>query len=237
MHRAVRSKASSLVAASAIACAGALSAQEPQQDTGVGVPPPADSHSCARRIAYLYERTFLKLDILEVAIEVDSATARTVVALVSAEQRPAGAASLEDAIAQSYRNARHSAIDLVFLRNIRADQFIGGKWDNLGDLAAEGVLDTAEAETLTAEFASDFAFLEAEGIRDGDRLDYRVDGDTVQAAYVGAAGDTLGTLERVGDHQRDAILGAYFADSSDFREGLVKTVLECLSRARADRRR
>ncbi len=193
--------------------------------------PSADAQSCAQRITYLYERTFLQLDILQVTIAVDSATARTVAL------RAKGQGEVEDAIAQSYLNARRSAIDLVFLRDIRADQFIGGKRDNLEDLAAEGVLDAAEAETLTAEFASDFAFLDPDGIRDGDRLDYSVVGDTVRAAYVGVAGDTLGTLERIGDHQSAAILGAYFAESSDFREGLVKAVLECFSRAQADTRR
>jgi hypothetical protein len=205
--------------------AGSLAAQEPTEGTW---PPALASGICCPQISYLYERTILKVDVLHLDLRVDSATATDVASLVAANASDKVDDSLRDAVASAYLAAQRMEIDLEFLRNISADQFINGKADDLESLVEDRLLEPEVAAELADEFEHLFAFLEQDGIRNGDRLDFRVFGDTVRAVYVAIAGDTLQAYERIGSHQRIAILGAYFAEGSSFRDGLVKTVLDCL---------
>jgi hypothetical protein len=57
-------------------------------------------------------------------------------------------------------------------------------------------------------------------VRPGDRLQYRVVGDTVITTY--RRGEEVLAVDRaIGPRARDAILATYFAPSSDFRKGLL----------------
>ncbi|HSM08267.1 MAG TPA: hypothetical protein VLA33_04535, partial [Gemmatimonadota bacterium] len=66
---------------------------------------------------------------------------------------------------------------------------------------------------------------EERGIRSGDRMLQRVRGDTLRTVYEGADGEVLLDQVDVGPERRLAVLGGYFAPGSDFRQGLVESVL------------
>jgi hypothetical protein len=70
-----------------------------------------------------------------------------------------------------------------------------------------------------------YAPLAGRDIQRGDRMVYRIRGDTLRATFHGVSGGVLVDRVDVGEGGPRAVLGGYFARGSDFREGLIRSVL------------
>jgi len=88
------------------------------------------------------------------------------------------------------------------------------------------VLTTEEFEALDAENVARFSVLAADGVRDGDRLEHQVRGDTVTTRYTDVAGAVRIDEVRVGSGHRRALLGSLFGPRSGFRKGLLDLVFD-----------
>ena len=66
-----------------------------------------------------------------------------------------------------------------------------------------------------------YAFLEGRGVLEGDRLVYRIRGDTLHSGYRSPSGEWLLRQTDVGPERRRAVLGSYLVEGSSFRERLL----------------
>ncbi|MFW6084069.1 MAG: hypothetical protein ACODAA_02545 [Gemmatimonadota bacterium] len=177
-------------------------------------------------MAMLLEKTIFQVDVLELEVRFGpEATTRldSLIAASSPSERPDG---LTDSVAAIALEARDALTSLEFLRDVGLDRFLEGIRDNLRRALEGGLITAEEFEGIARALPGWYDFLRDRGIRSGDRMLQRVRGDSLRTVYISAAGDTLLDQTDRGSHRRLAVLGGYFAPGSDFREGLVDSLLD-----------
>ena len=87
-----------------------------------------------------------------------------------------------------------------------------------------GILSDEEFQRLDAENDVRFQVLAEDGIRDGDRIEHQVRGDTVTTRYIDVAGTVRIEEMRIGPEQRRVLMGSLFGPESGFRKGLLDQV-------------
>ncbi len=169
------------------------------------------------------EKTIFKVDVLALTLRVEPTTARRIAASVGrAGGRPRAAAG---EVAEAVLAAPRAAADLVFLRDVRLDQFVDGVSEDVARAVDAGWVEPATARMLADSLPVWFAFLGERRIRDGDRLSYRIAGDTLRTVFWGVEeGAVLLDQTDVGRQNVLALLGAYVAPGSSFRRGLVASL-------------
>lgn len=201
----------------AAALAGALALQE--------LTPPLDTASLAEgpyaRMHMLWEKTFLKVDVLTLDVRVGEETAARLGALAGGRSY---SKKLADSLAAAALDARDAFVRIRFERNVSLDQFLDGVRDNLRKARDAGIIGAATYDTISSGLPRWFAFLRERGIHDGDRILYRIRGDTLRTAFVAREGDVLLDQTDLGAGRRLAVLGSYFVRGSDFRDGLIRSL-------------
>lgn len=189
------------------------------------VRPPVDTASLAdgpyARMQMLWEKTFLKVDVLTLEVRVDSETRDRLAALAGGR---AFSKRLADSLAAVAIDARDAFIRIRFERHVRLDQFLSGVDDNLRKARDAGIIDAAAYDTIAAGLPRWFGFLSERGIADGDRILYRIRGDTLRTIFVSVRDEVLLDQTDIGAERRLAVLGSYFVRGSDFRDGLLRSL-------------
>lgn len=203
----------------AAAVAAAIGAQSP-------LTPPLDTASLGggpyARMSMLWEKTIFKVDVLTVEVRVDSATAQAIEAVARGRS---DSKAVADSIAAIAVGARDAFVRIEFQRNVSLGQFLDGVRDNLRRVRDAGLIGPAHYDTIAGGLPRWFGFLAERGIHDGDRILYRIRGDTLRTLYVGDDREVALDQIDVGPERRLAVLGSYFVRGSDFREGLVQSIL------------
>ncbi len=189
--------------------------------TGPATSAPMLTPACCAVFDYVLEATIFQIDAVRLELRVDDRTAADVRALVRAAQR---SAALDSAIAHRYLNARETIVSMTFLVSMTATRFLSQTESVLRRLGDEGLLAADDVERLAREARFRFAFLRDGGVHDGDRMEYQVLGDSVTTSYVRPDGSRALHDVQVGRAHRVAVLGSYFARSSEFRTGLLDQV-------------
>ena len=83
---------------------------------------------------------------------------------------------------------------------------------------------TSLLEQVVANLPVWYSFLDERNIRKGDRMHYRVHGDTLHSQYVGVDGEIFLDQKDLGESPRLAEMGSYFVRGSSFREKLIKSL-------------
>lgn len=187
----------------------------PVDTTGLGTGP-------ASRMHMLLERTIFKVDVLTLDVRIGPAATDRIERLLggSLDSR-----ALADSVAAAALAADDALARLEFQRDVGLEQFLDGIRDNLRRATRAGIVKPAEFRSISSDLPGWYAFLDERGIRSGDRMLQRVRGDTLRTVYEGVDGETLLDQVDVGPERRLAVLGGYFAPGSDFREGLVESVI------------
>lgn len=175
------------------------------------------------RMHMLLERTILKVDVLTLDVRVGPTTAARIKRLVT---KSSGSGGLSESVAAAALEATDVLTRLEFHRDVGLDRFLGGIRDNLRRATRAGIVTPDQFRSISADLPQWYSFLADRDIRSGDRMYQRVRSDTLRTVYVGAEGDLLLDQVDVGPERRLAVLGGYFAPGSDFREGLVASVLD-----------
>jgi hypothetical protein len=110
---------------------------------------------------------------------------------------------------------------IEFERSVRLGQFLDGVEGNMRRAVQAGVLAPADARSILDSLPQWFRVLADRGIHEGDRLLYRITGDTLRTRYVTCGGETLVDQIDVGPERRLSVFGSYFAPKSEFRKGLT----------------
>jgi hypothetical protein len=196
-----------------------------QQSPAFG--PPVDTAGLAHgrpgaTMEVLYERTIFNVDVLRLALRFGNETAAELERIL----RSAPSEALEDSIAQTALAATDVLVTSRFLRNVSLDQFLDGLRDSLEDALRAGIISMEAHRAILADVDAQYAPLRGTGIQKGDVMWYRVKGDTLHVAFQRVDGQVPVEERSVGPERRLGLLGGYLAPGSDFREGLVRSLLE-----------
>ncbi|MFQ5689496.1 MAG: hypothetical protein ACE5HQ_04400 [Gemmatimonadota bacterium] len=182
--------------------------------------PQAESES-EFRMHMLLRKSVFHVEVLTVDVRVDGETARRITR--QADSRRYGKA-LADSLAAAAFSARMAWIDVCFRRSFGLDRMLDGIRKNLEGAPSTGMIDSATLGVISQRLATWYGFLEARGIRRGDRMELRVRGDTVRTIYRTGGGDILADRTDVDATERASVMGRYFALNSDFRDGLLRSL-------------
>ncbi|MDX1577898.1 MAG: hypothetical protein R3266_05415 [Gemmatimonadota bacterium] len=169
------------------------------------------------------ERTIFDVDVLALTVRVDRGTAERIREALHGVERYDD--RYEDDVAAIAIDPREAVARIDFLRGIRLDQFLDGVVDDMEKAVEASWVEPETASTLRDSLPVWFGFLEERGIRDGDRLAYHIEGDTLRTVFWGSEERAV-LLDQtdVGRQNVLALLGAYFAPGSSFREDLVESL-------------
>lgn len=179
------------------------------------------SERCCTRFDYILERTIFQVDAVRLELTVGPETADPVSVLVHGRADPR---SEEDAVARLYVDSEEAEVRMTFLRSFSLKRFLDANREQMERLAEAGLLTDGETRRLIAENEERFALLDADGIRDGDRLEHEVRGDTVTTRYTDVTGAIRIDEVQVGAEQRTMLMGSLFGPRSSFRNGLLDLV-------------
>ncbi len=204
-----------LVSWIAFAASGAR-ADAPSLDDGLG-------RASFGRMHFLLEKTFLNIDVLTVEVRFDDDTAEALRAV--AEGRKLDDALVDGLATRAYR-AEEAYVEIRFKRDVGLERFVDAVRKNLGRARKAGMIDEENLQNVSRNLPRWFAFLEERGMKEGDRILYRVRRDSMRTIYVERGGKV--DLDRTdgGNAPRLALLASYFAPGSDFRDGLVASLFE-----------
>jgi hypothetical protein len=155
---------------------------------------------------FLLERTWLKVDIARLVMDVDEETARAVAAIVERAR---------------YLETRRADLSLEFKTDVSFDRFLDSAAENSKRLVDAGLIEPEAGERMVEERGRRFAFLEETGIRDGDRFEYTLRGDTVTTRYFDADDSLQIEFVGIGARAGAVLLGTYFVRGSSFFDGLM----------------
>lgn len=175
------------------------------------------------------EKTIFAIDVLTLTLRVDPATAGRIESVL------AGAEELDDTlearVAELAVRAPEAVAEIEFLRDVGLGRFLGEVDGDMRKAMEAGWLDAEGYRRVREGLPEWFSFLAERGIRKGDRLSYHVRGDTLRTVFWIPSGDPASSGEvlldqtDVGEANVRALLGAYFAPGSSFREKLVQSLL------------
>lgn len=169
----------------------------------------------------LLQKTIFQVDVLTVRLRFDDEVAARLEALAKGRGLTA---SVADSIARVALEARDAWAVIEYVRDVKLDQFLGGLRDNMRRAAQAGIIGEQDYEVISAELHLWYAPLEERKVLSGDRIYYRIRGDTVRTVYQGVDGEILLDHTEVGPERRLAVMGGYFAPKSSFRKKLIESL-------------
>jgi hypothetical protein len=205
--------------------------------TQLVAPGDQDGPSPFAHIEYKHERTFLNVDVMQLDITVADEVGREVERLVAAYHEAGSgpragravrnaAAALEESIASPYLHTPAADVSMLFLRSVSHRQFMGGRDDALEAMVDEELLTEVEADALTEDTDQLFAFVRSAPLRSGDEIRYSVRRDTVRTWVIWEDGTVALDIVRTTRPYRLYTMGSLFARGTEFRNGLIETVLD-----------
>jgi len=168
----------------------------------------------------LLQKTIFKVDVFTLRVRFGAETAARLETLAAGRLD----SSIEDSIANVAIQARNAWAVIDYLRDVELGQYLEGVRKNMKRAAEAGLISGEDYDVICSELPILYAPLEERKILRGDRIYYRIRGDTVQTLYWGRAGDTLLDHSETGPERRLAVMGGYFAPKSSFRRPLVESL-------------
>lgn len=191
-----------------------------------GQPSPVDTTGLAAgehgRMRMLLEKTIFQVDVLTLEIRLGPGAAAQLDSLVDGREF---SKDLADSAAGIALEAQDVWAQIEFRRGVSLDQFLDGVRDNLRRAEAAGIVTAEDYSSIAANLPTWYAFLADRRIQTGDRMFYRIRGDTLRTVFQSGGGEILLDQVDVGPERRLSVLGGYFAPDSDFRDKLVRSLL------------
>ena len=211
--------------------AGTLHAQvQGASRSSLGLDTAALAHGPYGRMEMLLEKTIFRVNVLTLTVRLGPDDAARIAALAGAGPV---SPTTRDSIARIAARSTDAFARLEFRRTVSLGQFVDAIRTNLGKAVGDGFLSEADARRIGDALPRWFSFLEERKIHEGDRILYRIRGDTLHTVFLSADGEVLLDQTDVGPERRLAVLGSYFARGSDFRKGLLRSLLSARPAARS----
>lgn len=169
----------------------------------------------------LLERTIFQVDVLTLTVRLGGTAAARLRGLADGRTLTPEVA---DSAARIAAHATCGRTHLDFQRDVSLDRFFDAVRETSLAAREAGFISSGTYRLIDRSLPEWYAFLDGRGIREGDRLAYRVRDDTLGIRYRSAEGKLLLERQDVGADRRRSVLGGYFAPGSDFRDGLLRSL-------------
>ncbi len=171
----------------------------------------------------LLEKTIFRVDVARLRLRFGAETAQDLAALLDGAPR---SEALEDGVISLAVQTLDAWASLTFQRNVGFDRFLDGIRDGVEVAREAGLIDPIFARSLSDSLPAWYASLRQRGVRDGDVMMYRIRGDTLRTVFRTVEGTVLVDQTDVGSQPRLSVMGGFFASGSDFRNGLLNSLLQ-----------
>lgn len=188
--------------------------------------PVDELHSAApAHMSMTYEKGFLfvQVDVLDLDIRLGQESGEVIRELASRRKIDS---AIADSIATLAIGSRDALITITFLRNIGLDRFISEARKTTRRVWERGIIDKEEYDRVDRDLPSWYRSLEERGIRKGDRMFYRIQDDRLHTVFQDEAGHLFVDQVDEGSGPRRSVLGGYFVDGSDFRDPLIRSLVD-----------
>ena len=207
---AARSGGGFVVLAALALTAAAAPAQEPCPSSGEEV-----------RMEMLLEKTIFQVDVLTLTVRIRGSEAERLRRL---RERGEPSPVVRDSVARIAADATCARARLEFVRDVSLGRFLDAIRDSGRAAMEAGFIQEATFRMIDRSVSDWYAFLEGRGVKEGDRMEYRIEGDRLRIRYRAADGRLLLDRTDTGAERRRSVLAGYFAPGSDFRKGLIRSL-------------
>jgi hypothetical protein len=167
-------------------------------------------------MAFLFEVTFMKIDVAIVEVRLGPQDAARVAAVAAEGDRDD---DRRDRVAAILDQADPLAYGMTFKRDSDLGKFFKGMLGNMERAVEAGEITQAEYDRVDREYRALMAPYAERGARKGDRLLYRLSGDQLHLIYVGTDGDVM-LDEHLGEVWARAVRASFTGQESEMREKL-----------------
>jgi hypothetical protein len=175
------------------------------------------------RMHMLLEKTVFAVDVLTVEVRVDSATQGRLRTLA---QQHGGSDALMGRLAEAAVHADEVFIRLEFKRDVSLNRWVAAVRESLDKARHAEIIDESTFRHVSDNLPVWFHGIAERGFRYGDQILYRGYPDRLRTVLVTAEGKVLLDQSDAGTAPRLALLGGYFAPGTDFREPLIRSLLQ-----------
>jgi hypothetical protein len=170
------------------------------------------------------EKTIFGIDIIKVDIRFGERTAERLEELVAGREY---SSALADSVVSIVLDTRDALLVVDIEYGVDVQRFLEESRANLRTAADAGLIPATVFSEVSQNLGPWFEFLEARGLKEGDRLIYRIRGDTFRTMFITDGGQTLlDQTDPSGNERRLAILAGYLAPGTDLREDLIESLFE-----------
>jgi hypothetical protein len=170
-------------------------------------------------MGFLFEVTFMKIDVADVEVRLTDADAAALQALVAEGKRTGDRRRRAAAILNA---ADPIAYGMTFKRDSDQDRFFKGMLGNMARAVEAGELTADEYAGVEAHYRRLMAPHAERGTLKGDRLLYRLEGDTLRLLYLGAGGEVLVDQQLDDGIWQRAVRASYTGEKSKLRDKLAE---------------
>jgi hypothetical protein len=169
------------------------------------------------------QKTILKINVADIDVRIDKPTQARLGELARGKPYSEG---LEQQLAPVAIGANRAVVQMQFVRDVPLNRWIGVVRDNLEQAREAGLISKDVEQKVSQGLPGWFAALNDRGYLKGDRLLYAVSPETLRTVVVSAGGQVLIDFLERDPGGRRVVLASYFAPKSDFREPLLRSLLE-----------
>jgi hypothetical protein len=169
------------------------------------------------------QKTILNINVADIDVRFDKATQAKMAELARGKPYSEG---LAHQLSLLTLDAKHAVFQMKFLRDIPLNRWIGVVKDSLDDARAAGLITADMQNRVMQGLPQWFGALKDRGYEKGDRLMYAVTPDAVRSVVASAGGQVFVDRIDKGHEGRRVVISSYFAPKSEFREPLLRSLVE-----------
>lgn len=171
----------------------------------------------------LLQKTIFRINVANIDVRFDKATQARFAELARGQSY---SEALGQKLAPVAIAAERAVVQMQFVRSVPLGRWVGVVRDNLAQARAAGLISKELEQTVAAGLPQWFGALEKRGYEKGDRLLYAIAPDSLRTVVVSTSGQVLVDKTDTDQGIRRVVLASYFAPGSDFREPLLRALVE-----------
>lgn len=211
-----------LVAASLVMLGSALSGAVLAEGALPSVDAPDLAHGQFSHMRMVLQKTLFKINVATIDVRVDKPTQGHLSGIAKGQSYSDG---LAQQLSHKIIGAERAVVQMQFMRDVGLGRWMGVVRDNLEQARKAGLIPADLEKRVSDGLPQWFAPLKDRGYLKSDRLIYAIGPNSLRTVVVSASGQVL--IDRQDNEQgtRRVVLASYFANGSDFREPLVRSLL------------
>lgn len=171
----------------------------------------------------LLQKTIFRINVATIDVRVDKQVQSRLAAQARDKSYSEG---LAHELTQTILDAKSAVVQMQFARDVSLKRWMGVVHENLEQARNAGLIDADLERRVKQGLPQWFAGLKDRGYEKRDRLIYGVSPEGTRTVVISASGQVLVDRNDTDPGARRVVLASYFAPESDFREPLLRFLLE-----------